>query len=311
MKKFYTILLLLGIMLLPLSGFSQDYKVRGDKAYYSGKYSDAINQYKAALAYLESKKVATTDRTYSEIERLKARAERCAPLMAEAEALYSNAKSASDYTKARNKYNEILQINNLDSYSSSQLQVCDAKISQIKMRQAEEAMWAEVSKGPRSRAVYERYVKEFPNGAHIEEAKNILLSITDEELWAAAVEEDTKEAYSEYLSNPQTSIYNSEAKLAIKKIDDDLLWADVLEKDTEEAYKAYAESSNSFKGHQEEAVAKLSVFKTRRVIDALSENNAEQTEKAAEIVETLEQAQKTISLSEEDIKLLAYLETDI
>lgn len=305
MKKFL-IILLLGLLLNPLSGFSQNYKDRGDAAYNSGKYSDAIKQYTAALAYLKSQKVSSSDRTYSEIEKLVARAERCVPLMEQAETLFANANSSDDYSNAKKAYQNILQINVNDGYSKGKISECDQKIRQIEMHQADEATWASIINGNSNKAVYQQYLDSFPDGAHVKEAKNAILEFEDKELWALTKKENTKEAYEKYLANKSTSLYESEAKMAIYTIEDEALWVSILKEDTEEAYNKYVEDdSNPAKNHMKEALTKLSVIKTAKMAEAIS-TAAESREKASEIVEVLETASKTIVLSEKDTEMLKH-----
>lgn len=305
MKKLW-ILILLGIILNPILAFSQDYETRGNDYYNSGKYSDAVNQYKAALAYLKSRKISTSDRKYSEIERQLARAEKCVPLMSVAENLFNKAESSEDYTAARNAYQRILEINMSDSYSKNQINMCDTQIMQITMRKADNEMWAKITQGNPGKAQYQQYITEFPNGLHANDAKFALQEIEDGELWTLAKNVNTKEAYESYLANELTSIHNSEAQMAIYKIEDDAMWAIVLQADTEEEYNKYvADASNPAKSHQAEAVAKLSVIKTKKIIESIS-TSEESKAKAGDIVKTLETASKTITLSEEDAKLLTY-----
>lgn len=306
MKKFL-IILLLGLVFNPLSGFSQNYKDRGDSAFNSGKYTEAINQYNAALAYLKSKKVAITDKGYTEIERQLVRAQKCAPLMTEAERLFSTAQTADGYTAAKKVYQSILKINVNDHYSRGKINLCNQKIEQIAMRKADNEMWAKMSQGEPSKAMYQQYLSEFPDGVHAKDAKLAIQEFEDKDLWLAARRTNTKQAYKDYLAKRSAPTYDSEAQMAIFKIEDDELWASILAEDTETAYNRYvSDTSNPAKGHQEEAVAKLLVIKAKKMDESISTANGSKRSGAKDIVETLEKASKTITLSEEDSEMLKY-----
>lgn len=305
MKKLF-ILLLLGMIFTPLLVSAQNYKEKGDKAYNSGNYSNAINQYNAALAYLKSQKIAETDRAYSEIAKQLLRAEKCVPLMEKAESLFRNAQTIEDYTNAQEAYKEILAINAKDSYSKNKINQCNHNITQISLQKADNDLWAIISSGDIDKTILQQYLTEFPNGLHAKEAQEALNEIADKELWVATQKINTKEAYENYLANESMSMYRSNAEMAIYKLEDDAIWADVLRIDTEDAYNKYiADTSNPAKSHQKEASAKLSVIKTKKIIESMS-SIEKSKEDAQNIVETLEMAAETITLSKEDEKLLNY-----
>lgn len=304
MRKIYILIL---AVLLPFLCFSQDYATKGDQYANSGKYADAERQYNAALAYLKSQGVAETAKSYSEIQRKLVRAQKCKPLIAQAEHLFSNAQSAESYTVAKKVYQSILSLNMSDSFSKQRVSQCDARIRQISMHKLDNELWAKLNQNTPGKALYQQYLAEFPDGAHAQEAKSALLEIEDKELWEAALKLNTRKAFENYLANENTSLFESEAQMAIYKIDDEQAWAEAVELDTEESYSRYIEdSSNPAKSYQEAATAKLSVIKTMKMAASIESSTASQKAQADAIVTTLANASKTIELSEEESKMLSF-----
>ena len=304
MRKIYILIL---AVLLPFLCFSQDYATKGDQYANNGKYVDAERQYNAAMAYLKSQGIAETTKSYSEIQRKLVRVQKCKPLIAQAEQLFSNAQSTESYIVAKNMYQSILAINVSDSFSKQRVSQCDALIHQISMQKLDNELWSKLMQSTPDKAQYQQYLAEFPDGTHVQEAKAALLEIEDKELWYAALKHNTRKAFENYLANENTSLFESEAQMAIYKIDDEQAWAEAAELDTEEAYNRYIEdSSNPAKSYQEAATAKLSVIKTMKMAALIESSTASQKAQADAIVTTLANASKTIELSEEESKMLSF-----
>ncbi len=297
MKK--TILLLV-MLLVPFLLLGQDYATRGDEAMSLGNYNQAATQYKAALAFLDSQKVNKLSRTYSDIQKKLNQAERCIPLKRHADTLFESADSVEDYERALRAYRNLLAANVSDRQATERVALCNNNIARITMSRADNQYWSQLMAGGEpTEEQYRDYLNRFPSGNHAAEAQTKLDAFADEAMWAAAAESDTREAYQEYLAKWTNPLHESEARMAIYEIDDKALWESVLAADTEEAYENYlADNSNPAKNYQAQAVAKLSVLKTRTLASASNRENAEV------IVRTLNEAKSVVELSTRDEELL-------
>lgn len=88
------------------------------------------------------------------------------------------------------------------------------------IREMDEMAWQEAVKDNATIA-FEKYVMDFPDGIHLEEAKNKAAELTDgteDEAWRTALEAHSAAAYSEYLAQYPEGKYVQKAKAAITKL---------------------------------------------------------------------------------------------
>ena len=129
MRKILTAILLF----LPLLLRGQDYETQGDNLYVAGNYEEAELQYKAAKAWMDSKKIDENSPEYLSLEKKIVRTGRLKALKAEADALYSTAvsqQSRASYSQAAEACSRILEVNPDDRSAQSRREQCMRWISQ-------------------------------------------------------------------------------------------------------------------------------------------------------------------------------------
>ena len=121
------------LLFLPLLLWGQDYESKGDNAYRAGNYEEAELQYKAAKAWMDSKKIDENSPEYLSLEKKIVRTGRLKALKAEADALYSTAvsqQSRASYSQAAEACSRILEVNPDDRSAQSRREQCMRWISQ-------------------------------------------------------------------------------------------------------------------------------------------------------------------------------------
>ena len=99
------------LLFLPLLLRGQDYETQGDNLYAAGNYEEAELQYKAAKAWMDSRKIDENSPEYLSLEKKIVRTGRLKALKAEADALYSTAvsqQSRASYSQAAEACSRIL-----------------------------------------------------------------------------------------------------------------------------------------------------------------------------------------------------------
>ena len=102
------------LLFLPLLLRGQDYETQGDNLYAAGNYEEAELQYKAAKAWMDSRKIDENSPEYLSLEKKIVRTGRLKALKAEADALYSTAvsqQSRASYSQAAEACSRILEVN--------------------------------------------------------------------------------------------------------------------------------------------------------------------------------------------------------
>lgn len=121
------------LLFLPLLLRGQDYETQGDNLYVAGNYEEAELQYKAAKAWMDSKKIDENSPEYLSLEKKIVRTGRLKALKAEADALYSTAVSQqfrASYSQAAEACSRILEVNPDDRSAQSRREQCMRWISQ-------------------------------------------------------------------------------------------------------------------------------------------------------------------------------------
>ena len=85
------------------------------------------------------------------------------------------------------------------------------KLSNINEIQIEIKVWNKL-KSKNSSEAYKQYLKEYPNGVYINEAKKLCMIAEDNEAWQKAKKENTQKAYEEYLNKFKEPIHEHRAK---------------------------------------------------------------------------------------------------
>ena len=121
------------LLFLPLLLRGQDYETQGDNLYAAGNYEEAELQYKAAKAWMDSRKIDENSPEYLSLEKKIVRTGRLKALKAEADALYSTAvsqQSRASYSQAAEACSRILEVNPDDRSAQSRREQCMRWISQ-------------------------------------------------------------------------------------------------------------------------------------------------------------------------------------
>jgi len=121
------------LLFLPLLLRGQDYETQGDNLYAAGNYEEAELQYKAAKAWMDSRKIDENSPEYLALEKKIVRTGRLKALKAEADALYSTAvsqQSRASYSQAAEACSRILEVNPDDRSAQSRREQCMRWISQ-------------------------------------------------------------------------------------------------------------------------------------------------------------------------------------
>lgn len=121
------------LLFLPLLLRGQDYETQGDNLYVAGNYEEAELQYKAAKAWMDSRKIDENSPEYLSLEKKIVRTGRLKALKAEADALYSTAvsqQSRASYSQAAEACSRILEVNPDDRSAQSRREQCMRWISQ-------------------------------------------------------------------------------------------------------------------------------------------------------------------------------------
>lgn len=120
------------LLFLPLLLRGQDYETQGDNLYSAGNYEEAELQYKAAKAWMDSRKIDENSPEYLSLEKKIVRTGRLKALKAEADALYSTAvsqQSRASYSQAAEACSRILEVNPDDRSAQSRREQCMRWIS--------------------------------------------------------------------------------------------------------------------------------------------------------------------------------------
>ena len=240
--------------------FVQDYIDKGEKAFSSGNYSEAANNFTAALSGMRTKKINENSAEYLRISRKEVQSKECAKIKSAADQLYTNAKSKQDLTITKTRYEEILKYNDQDRNVRQKIAECNQKIAVIDRNEADNGLWQKTTK-ENTVTAYENYLDKYPNGLHSENAQTNIQKLqleasnkADNDSWQAALSENTIQAYEKYLNNYPKGINTQKAeeninniRLIAKNEEDEKLWKQTLSYNTIEAYNSYIAESRTGK----------------------------------------------------------------
>lgn len=295
MKKLATFIVL---MTMALYAWGQDYLSRGKSYYANGNYSEAIAQFDAQLAFLDTKNISKNSDEYIAVEKLLAKAKTCLPLSRKAKTAFNDAEKAGTedaYNAAIDAYDKLLKQNGSDRNALAMKAKCQKAITAIAYEHEASEAWAQVDLGdiasietfigkyPDSQHVlaakqqitdindnltwgdastkedYQRYLEAFPNGLHKEDAQKYIENWDETVLWKSYASRNSIESYNEYLQKFPNGLFVTQARQGIKDIQDDEAWATAVETNTLSSYRVYSISYPSGK-HKVEAQQKKNEF---------------------------------------------------
>ena len=142
------------------------------------------------------------------------------------------------------------------------------KQEEIEFRKKEEKLWG-AFKQKGTIAAFEEYLKTYPSGRYVSDAKEEMAKIKEENLWNSVTRTDTQDAYERYAKKYSSGMHIQEARTAIsdicrkteeekqRKLEEDRLWQSVKRRNTLEAHQEYASQYPSGL-HIQEAQAAIS-----------------------------------------------------
>lgn len=286
------------LMTIALCAWGQDYLSRGKSYYANGNYSDAIAQFDAQLAFLDTKNVSKNSDEYIAVEKLLAKAKACLPLSRKAKTAFNDAEKAGTedaYNEAIDAYDRLLKQNGSDRNALAMKAKCQKAIIAIAYEREASKAWVQVDLGdiasieafigkyPDSQHVlaakqqitdindnlawgnastkedYEKYLEDYPNGLHKEDAQMYINNWEETVLWKSYSSRNTIASYNEYLEKFPNGLFVTEAHQGIKGIQDDEAWATAVENNTISSYRVYAITFPKGK-HKEEALQRKNEF---------------------------------------------------
>lgn len=243
-----TKLLTLLFAAISFASYAQSIVQQADRAFASGKYSDATQLYEMAAS--------TIAKSESERKKLYDSANKCRIVVS----LHSQANKAYDehnYAQAMDLYNKILRYNSKDQRAADRLNSFNSIFEDSAWKQVEEAT---SFKGKVAASV--EYLKQYPNGKNMD---NALKYISEEKLWEETKSSDTYSAYQNYMERSNLKIYLNDARKAISIIDEKM-WQDAKNAKSKEAYMEYLNFQKDKGGkYLKEASAHIKVFEAREL----------------------------------------------
>lgn len=236
----------------------------GNRAAARGDFMDAQNQFEAALAMLDVKRVDKNSSEYIAVEKKIAYAKQCASLKSRADAVskqftdlileesFAKCQSQTDVMEleenllskvnsARKDYKEILSRFSTDATSRSALARCDAaedKITKFSHDFPEIMAWNQACQ-QNSLDAYEKFLTLFPQGNYVAACQSRINSIKDERRWEYACKENSISSYRGYLDSFPKGVHAEDARARLNDVVEDLAWRNTLSVNTSEAYKEY------------------------------------------------------------------------
>lgn len=234
MKRFTAFCVLLTITLCV---WGQDYLSRGKSYYANGNYSDAISQFEAQLAYLDSRNVSKNADEYIAVEKLLARAKNCLPLSRKAKNAFNDAEkngTEEAYNTAIDAYDKLLKQNPSDRNAKAMKTKSQNAIAALAYEKEASKAWEQVDLGEISSI--EAFIAKYSDSKHVAEAKQQIVDINDNMAWGNA---STKEDYQKYLVEFPKGLHKDEAQKYVQHWDETLLWRNYSQKNTITSYNEY------------------------------------------------------------------------
>lgn len=237
MKRSLFFLIIWGVSLC-FYAQSDEYVKEGNSAFSSGKYTEAVKKYKAALVLMANNKVNKGSEQYITIEKKIYQAEENQKLYNSAEAKF-RAGTEQGYKSAKNILQQLLKKNKTDANAQRRIKDCDAKLASIEGLKLDKELWDSIHV-VKTREAYEYYLAKYPHGNFEKEARQEIEWMNEDTLWKEVLAQNTLEIYKEYLSSSKYQKYKEEANLAICHKNDDLRWKSLSESGDIEAIRDYA-----------------------------------------------------------------------
>lgn len=264
MKRY---LLFLSLLAISFVSYSQtDFKSNGMGYVSRSDYATAKQQFEAAKALLQIKKVDRNSKEFIDIERLivkAAESERERRVVdgilreltedkllkiftecsSEEEAEQKKELLLSTLNKAKTTLSNMVGRFPTDNVAKSQLAGCnglEAKITDLRRGVVEILAWKEASES-NTLAAYENFLMQYPNGNYAAAAKAQVRDMRDSALWSTATELQSLQGYNSYLAEFPDGLHSEEARRLIYSIGLEEEWIAAQQHDTTRDYQAYIE----------------------------------------------------------------------
>ena len=86
---------------------------------------------------------------------------------------------------------------------------------------------------------YQSFIKEHPSDARVEQARNRINALTDEQAWSAAKSADTLDAYQQYLQQEPNGMHAADAQDKVNGLQQSAAWQTAQSTNTAEGYQGF------------------------------------------------------------------------
>ncbi len=88
-------------------------------------------------------------------------------------------------------------------------------------------------------AAYQQFIQQHPNDARVEQARNRINALNDEQAWSTASSANTLDAYQQYLQQEPNGMHAADAQDKINSLQQDAAWQSAQSANTAAAYQDF------------------------------------------------------------------------
>ena len=88
-------------------------------------------------------------------------------------------------------------------------------------------------------SAYQNFIKEHPSDARVEQARNRISALNDEQAWSAAKSADTLDAYQQYLQQDPNGMHAADAQDKVNSLQESAAWQSAQSANTAQDYQDF------------------------------------------------------------------------
>lgn len=88
-------------------------------------------------------------------------------------------------------------------------------------------------------AAYQQFIQQHPNDARVEQARNRINALNDEQAWSTAKSANTLDAYQQYLQQNPNGMHAADAQDKVNSLQQDAAWQSATSTNTAAAYQDF------------------------------------------------------------------------
>ncbi|HVS76712.1 MAG TPA: SPOR domain-containing protein [Steroidobacteraceae bacterium] len=88
-------------------------------------------------------------------------------------------------------------------------------------------------------AAYQQFIQQHPNDARVEQARNRINALNDEQAWSTASSANTLDAYQQYLQQEPNGMHAADAQDKVNSLQQDAAWQSAQSANTAAAYQDF------------------------------------------------------------------------